>query len=216
MAKSKRKCVEDEIVKAMLVRLKPLGFSLVDKNPSMFEKQVGNVKWGFQFYLTGTNYWSSFCKAQVVYTDLTQIIEGLLSDTELENSFENGVGNWQDELRIIEASGSLKIASIEDVEDFTNSFFCRINEIEQKYWIPQSDPKIQMEGFKKLPGHWINSDLAQNIVLWVTHGLQTNNADEIKFGIERGEYILQNTNYKSVTSMRLIDILKDKLGQYLC
>jgi hypothetical protein len=154
-----------------------------------------------------------FCKASVKYIELTQIIKDLLINTDFKGYFDSGVGIIEDELKIVKEKQSLKISNIDEVNDFSEHFFARIIKIKERFWIPQSDPISQMESFKKSLHHWINSDLIQNVALWISTGIKENDLEKIKFGFERGYNEISETikncgnNYNLEKMKEMIDML---------
>jgi hypothetical protein len=227
MAKNKRKIAEEALMEAILIRLD--GFKLAAKDPPRFEKIEGGVKWILQFYLTGISVWSVFYMAAIHFLDLTKTINELLLDTELQDHFiKRPIGDMTTSTwRLMDKNSPLgsivyqKFSSIEEVEDFADIFMQYIKECERNFWIRESDPRVQMEGFKKLHGHHLNPSLRDNIALWAAHGIQTNNNDEIIYGIKRGEAMLAkilsiNPNYDGKEIEELfIGILRDKFKDIL-
>ena len=210
---SNRKKIEKEIVKTISPKISQFGFQLTDKELNMFAFVQNSVKWELSFYLYNSSIYSLFCKASVKYIELTHIINDLLINTEFKGYFDYGVGILEDELKIVKEKQSLKISNIEEVNDFSEQFFARIIKIKERFWIPQSDPTSQMESFKKSLHHWINSDLVQNVALWISTGIKENDLEKIKFGFERGYNEISETiknygnNYNLEKMKEIIDLL---------
>jgi hypothetical protein len=184
---SNRKKIEKAIVKEISKKISQLGFKLVDKELNDFELVQDNVRWGLYFYLTNQSSYSLFCKADVMYFDLSQIISSLLVDTEWENTFSNRVGITDNDLRITKEKDLLKISDLEEVNNFSELFFERIKKIKENFWIPQSNPTSQMDSFKKQQVvHWVNGNFIQNVFLWISTGIKENNIEKIEYGLNRG------------------------------
>jgi hypothetical protein len=162
--------------------------------------------------------------AGIHFLDLTRTINELLLDTELKEWFiKTPIGDMTTSAwRLRDKNSPLgsivyqKFSSVEEVEDFADLFLKYIKECERYFWIRESDPRVQMEGFKKLNGHHLNASLRDNIALWAAHGIQTNNNDEIIYGVKRGEEMLAkvlsvNPNYSGKEMEELfIRILREK------
>jgi hypothetical protein len=210
---SNRRNIEKLLSKEILKRLSPWGFRIVDSELNQFEFVKDNIKWGLIFHLWNNNIYSLFCKAEVRYIDLTEIIKTLLIDTEFYDYFNCGIGIINDELRITNEKKSLKIADSDDIDAFSEVFFERIEKIRDLFWIPQSEPINQMESFKKPVANWVNGDFIQNCAIWISTGIKNNNVETVKYGFERGyEIIFENEklygkNYHGENEKLLMDIL---------
>jgi len=214
---SNRKKIEKEITKEISTKVSQFGFKLVGtKELIEFEAIHNNVKWELWFYLTNTTIYSLFCKASVTYVELSEIINTILDDAELSRD----IRIVDNDLKITKENGSLKISCLEEINSFCELFFERIKKIKENFWIPYSDPISQMESFTKPHvGHWINGDMTQNVLLWVSTGIKEDNIKKIEYGFSRGfSWIaevkrLYGTNYHLEQDEYFLNILNKKLAE---
>lgn len=209
-----RRKLEKEITEKIRVKVSLLGFNLKDKSLNFFEYIKDSVKWEFWFYLTGSKPYSLFLKVGITYLELNAVINRLLVETndDINNKLEIGMAT--NDFKIIKNVPDLKISNIDTLEDFTDYLYCRIKEIEDKFWIPQSTPFEQIESFiEKMPGHWLNPILIQNVMICVATGILNKNSELIRKCLEKGMSSLSEKSQSYEEDKLLIQTLTQKVNQ---